>query len=245
LAARAARHAWLTAPLALALAAGACGTTPDAAHKLANYTSTARAQRNVNQALPPAATDTFVCSATKQQPMVQGDPHLRSVPSVDSVKLVPNLGGLVVKYTFRAPLVLAPAGVYISWTVYLYRQRADANHPTKTIELQIEDRGPGWEPTGWTIEASTYTDTSPVAGDVHTDKARDELTTFFPAGFANLHPPFYWFASQEELRAYLPQDNNAASPDWAINGSITKDCPAGVRPDPGSLPYPAKLLTAP
>ena len=110
--------------------------------------------------------------------------------------------------------------------------------------LQVEDRGKGWEPTGWTILASTYASDSPVSGDVHTNKVRDELTTYFPPGFANLSPPFYWFATQEEYRAYLPQNSRSAPQDWNINGAIYTDCPAGVRPDPGSPPYSAKLLTA-
>jgi hypothetical protein len=61
---------------------------------------------------------------------------------------------------------------------------------------------------------------------------------------ANLAPPFYWFASQEEFRAYLPKADKAAPRDWSINGAIYTDCPAGVRHDPNSTPYPSRLLTA-
>jgi hypothetical protein len=144
---------------------------------------------------------------------------------------------------FREPLVLAPEGVYISWTVYVYRHRINAASFHNDVELEFQDRGQGFEPSGWTLVASTYTDQSPVIGDVHTDDKRDELTAFFPAGFVDLSPPFYWFASQEEFRAYLPRPNTAAPQDWSINGAVYTDCPAGVRPDPNSAPYATKLLT--
>jgi hypothetical protein len=166
------------------------------------------------------------------------------VPSIESVKLVPSLGGLVVDFRFRTGFALAPAGVLIAWTIYLYRHRSDAAQPAAAVQLAVQDRGPGWEPTGWTMVASTYTKDTPVAGEVRTDKARNELKTFFPAGFADLKPPFYWFASQQEERAYLPQNNKAEPQNWNVNGSIFTDCPAGVRSDPNSLPYAARLLAA-
>jgi hypothetical protein len=177
--------------------------------------------------------------------MVVGNPDIRMVPSIQAVQLVPNLGGLIVLYRFRSSFGTPPAGVYFSWTVYIYRNRGDADHPTRSLELQVEDRGAGWEPTGWTIVASTYYNSTPVEGDVHTNTARDQLTAFFPAGFANLSPPFYWFASQEEYRAYLPEKSKTAPDNYSIYGSINNDCPRGVRPDPNSLPYAAKLLMAP
>ncbi|HYA45631.1 MAG TPA: hypothetical protein VED59_08485, partial [Acidimicrobiales bacterium] len=65
-------------------------------------------------------------------------------------------------------------------------------------------------------------------------------TTSFPAGFVDLRPPFYWFASQEEYRAYLPREGRQ---DWSVNGSVVTDCPTGVRPDLNSPPDPAKLFT--
>jgi hypothetical protein len=150
----------------------------------------------------------------------------------------------VVSYKFRAPVVLAPEGVYLSWAIYVYRHRSDAGKANKAIELQVENRGKGWEPTGWTILASIGTDASPVEGSVQTDAAGDELSTFFPAGFTDLRPPFYWFASQEEYRAYLPEANKAHPQNWNVNGSVTTDCPSGVRPTPNSLPDAARLLSA-
>jgi len=150
----------------------------------------------------------------------------------------------LVSYRFRTPLVLAPEGVYLSWTIYVYRHRSDAGKSQRAVGLQVEDRGKGWEPTGWTILASIGTDASPVDGSVQTDAARDELSTFFPAGFTNLQPPFYWFASQEEYRAYLPEANKAHPQNWNVNGSVTTDCPAGVRLTPNSLPDAARLLSA-
>lgn len=176
--------------------------------------------------------------------VVEGNPDIASVPSLQFVSLVPRSGGLLVTVKFRKPLVLAPEGVYISWRVYIYRHRSDAANPESTLMLQVEDRGKGWEPSGWTILASTYTSDSPIEGDVHTNNAGDQFTTFFPAGFANLSPPFYWFATQEEYRAYLPGATKSAGQDWSINGAIYTDCPAGVRHDPDSTPYAAKLLTA-
>jgi hypothetical protein len=175
---------------------------------------------------------------------VQGNPHVTSVPALQSVALVPASGGLKVSFKFRTPLVLAPEGVSLLWTVYVYRHRSDASNFERGIELQFQDRGKGWEPTGWTIVASTYTTQVPIGGDVHTDKARDQLTVYFPSGFVDLSPPFFWFASQEEFRAYLPEANKAAPQDWSVNGEVYTDCPAGVRQGPNSAPYPAKLLTA-
>ena len=175
---------------------------------------------------------------------MQGNPDVSSVPKIASISLVPRAGGLVVSYKFAAPLVLAPEGVYLSWAIYVYRHRSDAGKADKAIELQVENRGKGWEPTGWTILASIGTDASPVEGSVQTDAAGDELSTYFPAGFTNLRPPFYWFASQEEYRAYLPEANKAHPQNWDVNGSVTTDCPAGVRPTPYSLPDGARLLSA-
>jgi hypothetical protein len=186
----------------------------------------------------------FSCTNPQQASTVQGNPHVTSVPEIESISLVPRAGGLVVSYKFAAPLVLAPEGVYLSWAIYVYRHRSDAGKADKAIELQVENRGKGWEPTGWTILASIGTDTSPVEGSVQADAAGDELSTFFPAGFTNLRPPFYWFASQEEYRAYLPEANKAHPQNWNVNGSVTTDCPAGVRSTPNSLPDGAKLLSA-
>jgi hypothetical protein len=166
------------------------------------------------------------------------------VPKIESISLVPRAGGLLVSYKFRTPLVLAPEGVYLSWAIYVYRHRSDAGAPQRAVELQVEDRGKGWEPSGWTILASIGTDASPVAGSVQTDAAGDQLSTLFPAGFTNLRPPFYWFASQEEYRAYLPEANKAHPQNWNVNGSVTTDCPVGVRVSPNSLPDAAKLLSA-
>gem|GEM_PF-3001324 len=193
---------------------------------------------------PPGAV-TLTCSAVGPS-MVNGTPDMPAgaVPAVRSVQLVPNLGGLTIVYRFRRGFPLAPEGVYFAWTVYLYRHRLDADHPVQTVELQIEDRGLGWEPTGWTILASSYYNSSPVVGEVHTDKARDTIATFFPAGFVNLKPPFFWYASQQVFRAYLPKRSKTAHQDWSVNGSIVNDCPAGVRAGTYSLPDPAKLLAA-
>jgi hypothetical protein len=191
-----------------------------------------------------AAAAAFYCTNPQRTSTVEGNPHIASVPALESVVLVPAPGGLSVSFKFRTPLVLAPEGVYIAWTVYVYRHRSDASNFERGIELQFQDRGKGWEPTGWTIVASTYTAQMPIVGDVHTNKARDQLTVYFPSGFVDLSLPFFWFASQEEFRAYLPETNKAAPQNWSVNGDIYTDCPAGVRHDPHSAPYAARLLTA-
>ena len=195
-------------------------------------------------ALAAAAPSRFSCTNPQPSSTVQGTPDVRSVPQIESISLVPRAGGLLVSYKFRTPLVLAPEGVYLSWAIYVYRHRSDAGAPQRAVELQVEDRGKGWEPSGWTILASIGTNASPVAGSVQTDAAGDQLSTFFPAGFTNLRPPFYWFASQEEYRAYLPVANKAHPQNWNVNGSVTTDCPVGVRVNPNSLPDGAKLLSA-
>jgi hypothetical protein len=184
-----------------------------------------------------------VCSAPQTEPTFEGHPHLASIPSLKTVLIISQRHGLRVSYTFRTPLVLAPEGVYISWTVYVYRTRADANGVKNLLTLQLEDRGAGWEPTGWAMLVSLYSNESPVLGPVLTDKARDRLTAYFPPGFVDLSPPFYWFASQEEYRAYLPGKDGAR--EWSVNGGAFNDCPAGVRHDPNSFPYATKLLAGP
>jgi hypothetical protein len=186
----------------------------------------------------------FSCTNPQHASTVQGNPHVTAVPQIQSISLVPRGGGLVVTYKFKAPLVLAPEGVYLSWAIYVYRHRSDAGKAQLAVELQVENRGKGWEPTGWTILASIGTNATPVDGSVQTDPAGDELTTFFPAGFTNLRPPFFWFASQEEYRAYLPEANKAHPQNWDVNGSVTTDCPAGVRRNPNTLPNGARLLSA-
>jgi hypothetical protein len=186
----------------------------------------------------------YTCLTGGAKAMVVGHPDIKFVPAVQSVLLVPRQGGLIVHYKFASALQAAPEGVYFSWAVYIYRTRSDANDATRVLELQVQDRGAGWEPTGWTILASTYYTSSAVEGSIQTDKARDELTAFFPAGFGNLSRPFYWFASQEEYRSYLPGASKSAPVDHNVYGSLTTDCPIGVRADPNSLPYPAKLLLA-
>ena len=189
---------------------------------------------------PPA----FYCTNPQRTSTVQGNPHVAAVPVLQSVSLRPNSGGLTVSFKFRKPIVFAPEGVYISWSVFLYRHRGDASNYEGGVRLQFQDRGKGWQPTGWTILAVVGSTNNLLSGQVHTNHANNELTTFFPGGLANLRPPFYWFATQEEYRAYLPVSSRAASWDWKVYGAVFIDCPAGVRSDPDSSPYAARLLTA-
>ena len=225
---------------------GRCGAVLAVAGVLATATCTAAsaAQTAPRSASVAPVVTSFSCTNPQHTSTVQGNPDVAAVPQVESISLVPHAGGLLVAYKFRGPVVLAPEGVYLSWAIYVYRHRSDAGKPEEAVELQVENRGKGWEPTGWTILASVGTEASPVDGSVQTDAAGDELSTFFPAGFTNLRPPFYWFASQEEYRAYLPEANKAHPQNWNVNGSVTTDCPAGVRPTPNSLPDGARLLSA-
>jgi hypothetical protein len=186
---------------------------------------------------------TFYCTNPQRTSTIQGHPDLTSVPPLEAVGLAPRAGGLLVTFKFHKPFALAPEGVYISWSVFVFRHRSDAQSTASELQLQVEDRGKGWQPTGWTILAALGKTNDLVGGQVHTNPAHNEFSTFFPGGFGNLDPPFYWFASQEEYRAYLPTGNKAASQDWTVYGASFTDCPAGVRPDPYSLPYGAKLLT--
>ncbi len=210
----------------------------------APFTATSVAQTASRPGLVGNLATSFSCTNPQQASTVQGNPHVSAVPQILSIGLMPRAGGLVVTYKFKAPLVLAPEGVYLSWAIYVYRHRSDAGKAQLAVELQVENRGKGWEPTGWTILASIGTNATPVEGSVQVDPAGDELSTFFPAGFTNLRPPFYWFASQEEYRAYLPEANKAHPQNWNVNGSVTTDCPAGVRRDPNSLPNGSRLLSA-
>ena len=219
--------------LVAAAGAAAFSSAPDAV-------ATARSEQT--PVLP--VTTTFTCVTGGAKAMTVGHPDINFAPTVQSVQLVPDRGGIILEYKFGSALAAPPEGVYFSWAVYIYRNRGDANHPTRSLELQVQDRGAGWAPTGWTILASTYYASRPVEGNIQTDKARDELTAFFPAGFGNLSRPFYWFASQVSYRAYLPAKTRSSPVNHNIYGSLTTDCPAGVRQDPNSLPYPAKLLLA-
>ncbi len=191
-----------------------------------------------------AATAGDTCSQPQHVPTVQGDPRVDSVPAMISVSVIPTRGGLGVEYRFAKRLSPPTEGVYYSWTIWLYRHRSDAGAPTRAIDLQVEDRGAGWEPSGWAISASTYTDNTPVAGQVAVNPEGTQLTTFFPPGFVDLKPPFYWYASQQEYRAYLPTRAKSHNQDFSVNGTVTIDCPSGVRQNPYSLPVATKLLGA-
>lgn len=209
---------------------------------LAGNTAPASRSRPIQAELrePPA----FYCTNPQRTSTVQGNPHVAAVPELASVSLQPNSGGLRVSFKFRKPIVFAPEGVYLSWTVFLYRNRGAASNYEGGVRLQFQDRGKGWQPTGWTILAVVGSTNNLLSGQVHTNRANNELTTFFPGGLANLRPPFYWFATQEEYRAYLPVGTRVAARDWKVYGAVFTDCPAGVRPDPDSSPYATRLLTA-
>jgi hypothetical protein len=171
--------------------------------------------------------------------VINGRPDITSVPAIQSVKLTSLSGGLLVSVRFSKPFPLAPEGVYFAWDVHLFRRRADAAPPELSTLLQVEDRGKGWQPTGWTVLASSYNNGFPIDEDIASENAHDELVAYFPVRFVSTQAPFYWYVSQEAYRAYLP---DGGDPNWAVNGSLTDYCPPGVQADPYTPPVPAKLL---
>jgi len=179
----------------------------------------------------------IACTHPQTHATVIGKPHLSSVPTLVAVTLSPHDGGLGISYLFHKRLVVAPAGVLIAWRVFIYRNRDDANSPASRVTLTVEDRGVGWEPSGWTITTALGTNLGQVDGNVYINKARDELSVFFPKGFANLRMPFFWYSNELEIRAFLPTKKN--KPDYTVNGSVSFDCPAGInasgQPDPKLL----------
>jgi hypothetical protein len=181
------------------------------------------------------------CTHPQSHATVVGKPHLSSVPTLAAVTLSPHNGGLGIVYRFRKPLVVAPAGVLIAWRVFIYRNRNDANQPASGVTLTVQDRGAGWEPSGWTITTALGANLGQVDGNVYINKARDELSVFFPKGFANLRTPFFWYSNEWEIRGFLPTKNN--KPDYTVNGSVSFDCPAGInasgQPDPKLLIHAA------
>lgn len=172
---------------------------------------------------------------------VVGSPRLRSVPALAGVVVTPFNGGLDVSFLFRHRLVAAPAGVLISWRVFVYRHRHDTADAASALALNIEDRGAGWEPPGWTITTALGTKLGQVDGNVILSRTHEELSAFFPKGFGDMLPPFYWYANEWEIRAFLPT-NNPDKPNYAVNGSESFDCPTGT--DASGLPDPKLLLHA-
>jgi hypothetical protein len=171
--------------------------------------------------------------------VINGKPDISSAPAVKSAKLASAPGGLLVSIGFTKPFLSAPEGVYFAWDVYMFHRRADAVPPGRTTLLQIEDRGKGWQPSGWTVLASTYDNGFPTGQPIAMDKARNELVVYFPTRVVSTQVPFYWYVSQEVYRAYLPDGND---PDWAVNGSLAAYCPPGVQAGPYTPPEPLKLL---
>ncbi len=156
------------------------------------------------------------------------------------MRLSPHDGGLGISYLFRRPLVAAPSGVLIAWRIFIYRSREEATNPASGLTLTVDDRGVGWQPSGWTITTALGTNLGQVDGNVYINKARDELSVFFPKGFANLRPPFFWYSNEWEIRAFLPDKKN--KPDYTVNGSVSFDCPDGV--NVSGQPDPERLLHA-
>lgn len=182
------------------------------------------------------------CKDPQRIATVEGTPRLKSVPSLKVVTVATYDGGLRVFYSFRHRLVLAPAGVLVAWRVFVYRDRQAAKNPAAGLSLTVEDRGTGWEPSGWTITTAEGTTLGQVNGNVGINKARDRLSVFYPRESGDLRTPFYWYANEWEIRAFVPT-KNPDKPDYAVNGSVSFDCPAGT--DKSGTPNPKLLLRDP
>lgn len=187
------------------------------------------------------AHPTSYCTNPQRQATVVGKPDLHSVPSLAGVTVTPYDGGLVVSFVFQHRLVTAPAGVLISWRVFIYRTRHDVDRSANALVLNVEDRGAGWEPSGWTITTALGTALALVDGNVILNRARDELSALFPKGFGNMRTPFYWYANEWEIRSFLPT-KNPNKPNYSVNGSESFDCPSGT--DASGTPDPKLLLHA-
>ena len=240
------RTRWLRGAIpGIAIVAAGCGGGHSAAHSGTAHSGTARstAARSTAARSGLSSTGTY-CTYPAKFSNVLGTPKVTTPPSVESVSLAPQSTGLLVTYTFSKPLVLAPEGVYFSWTVYIFRHRNDAAHYNRGVSLQIQDRGAGWEPTGWTVLVSSPNGNAQVQGGISTNLRFDQIEMLFPSGKVDLKPPFYWFASEEVYRAYMPQKSKSDPQNYYVNGALTTDCPGGIRHDPQSLPRLSRLLFA-
>lgn len=185
------------------------------------------------------------CTDPQRNPTVYNTPQVPAFPVEHSVSLIPHSGGLEVTVRFRRPLVKAPEGVLIAWQIFIFHTRAHAANSAADLTLTFEDRGQGWEPTGWTVHISASDGSSNnVGGEVHLSHSGKILSVFYPAGFGNLRPPFYWYANQYGDRAYMPTDRHSQPRNWNINGTLSSDCPAGIRSGPDSTPSSTRLLLA-
>jgi len=184
------------------------------------------------------------CNYSSRFSHIQGTPDVTKLPSLESVSLVPEDGGLMVTYQFRKPLVLAPEGVYFSWSVTIYRHRSDAARYNGGVTLEVQYRGAGWEPTGWTATVAGPGVESPVQGGIESDKLFNRFQEYFPSGLVDLKPPFYWYATEEIYRAYMPQKSSSSPQNFNVNGTIVTDCPGGIRQKPYNLPEGSRLIFA-
>jgi hypothetical protein len=184
---------------------------------------------------------TFSCTDPQRNATVEGAPQLNDVPLLAAVTLSPNDGALSISFSFRHRLVYAPAGVLLAWRVFVYTNRQHATSADADLTFTVEDRGAGWEPTGWTIVVASGSSSRQVDGNVAINSAGNELSVLYPRGFGDLSTPFYWYANQWAVRSFMPTDN-PKSPDYSINGSVSTDCPAVL--DASGLPSPERLLRA-
>ena len=163
----------------------ALGPSPAAAHQGASE----------RQRAPPAAP----CAAATgglylHQPPVGGrgqrHPRHRLTSRPSNRSRSPPISAVCWCRTVQQPFAAAPEGVYDAWTVYLSppprrRQRGQSR--------PAPDRGPGQRLGADRVDRIGQPwaqDNNQVSGQVHTDKARDVIQTFFPSGFATWHRPF-------------------------------------------------------
>jgi len=200
---------------AVALGTVACGAT--------KAPQSAKAHPARVRSTKPAVTasDASSCVSSKWVPTVYGTPtcppsgHRR-------VHRYPELRWVIGVLQVHQALWAGAAGVYDAWTVFSFPSVAAMPRISiKPFSCRSRPRrGLGTERLD--VARTLGTTNHQVVGHVRTNDAGDVLQTFFPAGFANLEPPFYWFAEQEEDRAYLPRHGQA---DFTVNGTITSDCP--------------------
>ncbi len=188
---------------------------------------------------PVPASGASSCASSRWASSVYGTPHISPVPAIEAVTITPSYGGLLVDYKFAKPFAPAPWGCTTPGRSTFSSTAAMSATRPQPSSCRSKTAGAGWEPSGWTLLATLGTTNNQVEGNVRTNKAGNVIQTFFPAGFADLQPPFYWYAEQvQDPRVYLPRDNRA---DFSVNGTITSDCPNGVM-GPYGLPDAAKLI---
>ena len=188
-----------------------------------------------------AASTAFYCANPQPDSTVQGNPDVTAVPSLRSISLAPSPGGLLLSVKFRKPLVSRPKA-------FTYRGRSmctaiAATPPIpKAPDAQVEDRGKaGSRAAGPSLPPRTRARARWRAMSIPTERATSSRRFSRRVSPTSAH--LSTGLRSGGVQGVFTRDNKAAPQDWKINGAVYTDCPAGVRPDPNSAPYAAKLLT--